>query len=1177
MSFVHLHVHTQFSLLDSSAKIPELVGRAKELGMTALAITDHGVMYGVIKFYEECKKQGIKPILGCEVYVAPDSRFIKENKKGKKYHHLVLLAENMTGYKNLMKLVSKGFTEGFYYKPRVDYELLEEYHEGLIASSACLGGIVPSKILEQNYEEAKAEALRLLKIFGEGNFFLELQDHGSPIEKAVNQQLVSLSRETGIPLIATNDSHYVYREDAETHDILLCIGTKKTLHDTDRMKYEGEQFYLKSEEEMRDVFSFLPEAIENTVKIAERCNIEITFGEYHLPEYPLPEGVKAKDYLRKLCEEGFKKRYPEEDYSKEEIEELRSRLDYELTTILSMGFTDYFLIVWDYVRFAKDNGIMVGEGRGSAAGSIVSYCLEITDIDPIKYHLLFERFLNPERISMPDIDIDFCILRRGEVIEYVKDKYGRDRAAQIVAFASMNARQVIKDVGRVLDLPQSFVDRIAKMIPEDSKATIDNTLSTNPDFFKLYEEEEEVKKLVDLSKKLEGLPRHTTLHAAGVVISKEAINEYIPLAVGKDGIVTTQFAKKTIEKLGLLKMDILALRNLTVIQETLVLINRRRVEEGKETLDIKKISHDDKNVFEMIGTGRTEGVFQLESKGMQGFMVDLKPENMEDIIAGIALYRPGPMDFIPKYNHGKKLKDKITYDCKELEPILKSTYGCIIYQEQVMQIVRDLAGYSYGRSDLLRRAMADKNGDVILRDRNNFVYGNEAEGVKGCVKNGIDAKIAHKIYDDMLDFANYAFNRSHSAAYSIITYQTAYLKYYYPKEYMAALLTSVMAKIEKISKYVEAIRKMGILLLRPDINEGRAEFTVTEEGVRYGLSAIKGLGDGVIHSIIKEREKNGLFHSLSDFINRLSDCGINKKNIEGLIKAGAVDCFSGTRKEKLSGYQSMMNQAAFDRNARKGGQLTFLDFMSEEEKRDLEIKLPVLGEFDEDILLKFEKEIVGVYLSGHPLEAYKDLLDKNITADALDFEVDESEEEGEENVEKVDSYIKDGQTYIVGGILNKLTYKYTKYNTRMAILELEDRVGIVEVTVFERTLNRYSSVLFEEGRYIIKGKARVNDGFRTSLIADTIIPFEEVPRDLWIKFKDKKTYQEMEALLERRFHETGNVKVVVYCHAEKQQKYLENLGGVSISPQLLRGLYEDFGEENVKIVVKSIEQMKKMY
>ena len=989
MSFTHLHLHTGFSLLDGSSKISELVKRVKELGMDACAITDHGVMYGVIEFYKACKAEGIKPIIGCEVYVAPNSRFEKgAEKSAKRYNHLILLAENDTGHKNLMKIVSRGFTEGFYYKPRVDYELLREYHEGIIASSACLAGIVPTKLREGDYEGAKAEALRLRDIFGENNFFLELQDHGLPEQKFVNQGLMRISAETGIPLIATNDCHYLYKEDAEAHDVLICIQTQKIVTDDDRMKYEGGQFYVKSPEEMKEIFHYIPEAIENTEKIAERCNVEIEFGKYHLPEYPVPEGYTALSYLNKLCEDGFKARY--EGIIGDEENELRARLKYEIDTISNMGFVDYFLIVWDYINFAKENNIAVGPGRGSAAGSIVAYCLGITGVDPIKYNLLFERFLNPERVTMPDIDIDFCVLRRQEVIDYVTEKYGREKVVQIVTFGTMAAKMVIRDVGRALDLPYSFCDKVAKMIPNELKMNIDKALKDNPDLMQLYEENEEAKKLIDLSRRLEGLPRHTSIHAAGVVISKREVDSYVPISTSSDGAVTTQYTMETIEQLGLLKMDFLGLRNLTVIEKAVELVNRNRRKSGQEDFDIEKIDMEDENIYLMISEGKTEGVFQLESPGMTGFMKKLRPDNIEDIIAGISLYRPGPMEFIDDYINGKRNSTEIEYDCEELKPILKSTYGCIVYQEQVMQIVRELAGYSYGQSDLLRRAMSKKKDSVMRQERQNFVYGDEAKGIPGCVAKGVSEQVANKIYDKMIDFAKYAFNRSHAAAYAFITYQTAYLKYYYPKEYMAALLTSVMSNTGKVSEYILSSKNMGIAILPPDVNEGEGNFTAVKEGIRYGMSAIKGLGENVTETIVKDREERREYKSLSDLVERLSGI-LNKKGLEALIKSGALDGLSGTRREKMAVYEQVLDSVSHEKHSKMAGQLSLFDIAPQEDLSSLEVKMPVLGEFDMETKLAFEKEMIGIYLSGHPLYDYQVFLRGICNTNSMDFAYDEEE------------------------------------------------------------------------------------------------------------------------------------------------------------------------------------------
>ena len=890
MAFTHLHVHTEYSLLDGSSKIKELTARAKELGMDSLAITDHGVMYGVIDFYKAARENGIKPIIGCEVYVAPGSRFDRENVSGEdRYYHLILLAENNTGYQNLMKIVSKGFVDGFYYKPRVDYEVLTTYHEGIIALSACLAGEVQRNLERGLYEDAKKSALRYEQIFGKGNFFLELQDHGIPAQKLVNQGLMRLSKELSIELVATNDSHYIYADDAQAHDILLCIQTGKKVTDENRMRYEGGQYYLKSEEEMRSLFPYAPQAIENTAKIAARCNVEIEFGVTKLPQFQVPEGETSWSYLNRLCMEGLKRRYPDDDGT------LKARLDYELDVIHTMGYVDYFLIVWDFIHFARSQGIPVGPGRGSAAGSIVSYCLEITNIDPIRYDLLFERFLNPERVSMPDIDIDFCFERRQEVIDYVVRKYGKDQVVQIVTFGTLAAKGVIRDVGRVLDMPYAQCDAIAKMVPNDLGMTLDRALKESPDLRNAYNSDSHVNYLIDMSKRLEGLPRHTSMHAAGVVISRTSVDEYVPLSRAADGTITTQFTMTTLEELGLLKMDFLGLRTLTVISNAV-----RQVEKNHGIhLDMDHIDYNDKQVLDSIGTGKTEGIFQLESSGMKAFMKELKPENLEDIIAGISLYRPGPMDFIPKYLKGKNDRNAITYDCPQLEHILGPTYGCIVYQEQVMQIVRDLAGYTMGRSDLVRRAMSKKKASVMEKERQNFVYGNPEEGVAGCIANGIDEKTANTIYDEMIDFAKYAFNKSHAACYAVVAYQTAYLKYYYPLEFMAALMTSVMDNAGKTAEYILTCRQMGISILPPDINEGESGFSVSGNAIRYGLSAIKSVGTSVVDSIVAERQQNGLFTSLEDFVERMTNKEANKKTMENFIKSGALDSLPGNRRQKM--------------------------------------------------------------------------------------------------------------------------------------------------------------------------------------------------------------------------------------------------------------------------------------
>ena len=1158
MSFTHLHLHTGYSLLDGSSKIPELVRRVKELGMDACAITDHGVMYGVIEFYKACKAEGIKPIIGCEVYVAPGSRFEKgKEKSAERYNHLILLAENDTGHKNLMKLVSRGFTEGFYYKPRVDYELLSEYHEGIIASSACLAGIVPTKLRNGDYEGAKKEAMRLQQIFGENNFFMELQDHGLSEQKFVNQGLMRISSETGIPLVATNDCHYLYKEDAEAHDVLICIQTQKNVYDEDRMKYEGGQFYVKSPEEMEEVFHYIPEAILNTEEIARRCNVEIEFGKYHLPLYPVPEGYTSLSYLNKLCEDGFKKRYEGVDADTEAS--LRERLKYETDTISNMGFVDYFLIVWDYINFAKENHIAVGPGRGSAAGSIVAYCLGITGVDPIRYNLLFERFLNPERVTMPDIDVDFCVLRRQEVIDYVTEKYGREKVVQIVTFGTMAAKMVIRDVGRALDLPYSFCDKVAKMIPNELKMNIEKALLINPDLKRLYDEDEEAKKLIDLSRRLEGLPRHTSIHAAGVVISKREVDCYVPVSTSSDGAVTTQYTMETIEQLGLLKMDFLGLRNLTVIEKAVELVNRNRKKEGRDELDIEKIDMEDENIYLMISEGRTEGVFQLESPGMTSFMKKLRPDNIEDIIAGISLYRPGPMDFIDDYINGKRNAATIEYDCEELVPILKSTYGCIVYQEQVMQIVRDLAGYSYGQSDLLRRAMSKKKDSVMKEERKNFVYGDESKGIPGCVANGVSEQVANKIYDKMIDFAKYAFNRSHAAAYAFITYQTAYLKYYYPKEYMAALLTSVMSNTGKVSEYILSGKEMGIAILPPDVNEGEGNFTTASGGIRYGMSAIKGLGENVTDAIVRDREERGPYKSLTDLIERLAG-SINKKGLEALIKSGALDGLSGSRREKMAVYEQVLDSISHEKHSKMAGQLSLFDIAPKDELSTLEVKMPVLGEFDVETKLAFEKEMLGVYLSGHPLESYQDMLKSVCNATSLDFAYDE--EEGMVNVAP-------GKDYILGGIASVVNIKLTRNNQRMAFITLEDLVGSVEVIVFPRDFEKYKELIEEGRKYIISGKASLEENDAAKLIAGKIIPFEEVPREVWLQFENKAELERVEDELNKIFEgNKGNARVMLYCREERQVKRVNTVRGISYAEAVIDELKHKLGCDNVKIVVK---------
>ena len=1150
MAFTHLHVHTEYSLLDGSSKIKELTARAKELGMDSLAITDHGVMYGVIDFYRAAKEVGIKPVLGCEVYVAPGSRFDRENTGGEdRYYHLVLLAENDQGYKNLMKIVSKGFVEGFYYKPRVDYEVLETYHEGVIALSACLAGEVQKYLARGMYEEAMRSAQRYEGIFGKNNFFLELQDHGLPEQKMVNQGLLRLSRDTGIELVATNDIHYTFAEDEKAHDILLCIQTGKKVADEDRMRYAGGQYYCKSEEEMQALFPYAREALENTHKIAERCNVEIEFGVTKLPKYEVPEGFDSWTYLNHLCREGFKTRYPEDDGT------LSRRLDYELDVIRTMGYVDYFLIVWDFINYARSKDIMVGPGRGSAAGSIVSYTLGITNIDPVRYNLLFERFLNPERVSMPDIDVDFCYERRQEVIDYVVEKYGKDQVVQIVTFGTLAAKGVVRDVGRVLDLPYAMCDSIAKMIPNDLGMTLDKAIAANPDLRKLYNEDAQVKYLIDMSKRLEGLPRHTSMHAAGVVIGSRSIDEFVPLSKAADGTITTQFTMTTIEELGLLKMDFLGLRTLTVIQNAVHLAEK----DYNISIDIDHIDFDDKKVLESIGTGRTEGVFQLESGGMKSFMKELKPENLEDIIAGISLYRPGPMDFIPRYLKGKNDKSSITYECPQLEPILSPTYGCIVYQEQVMQIVRDLAGYTMGRSDLVRRAMSKKKTAVMEKERQNFVYGNEAEGVKGCIANGIDEKTANHIYDEMIDFAKYAFNKSHAAAYAVVSYQTAYLKYYYPKEFMAALMSSVMENVSKFSEYILNCRRMmNIAVLPPDINEGESGFSVSGGGIRYGLSAIKSVGKPVVDAILEERERNGKFRTMEDFINRMTQREVNRRTLENFIKSGALDSLPGTRRQKMAVGPALLENKARERKNAFEGQLSLFDIAGEEEKKEFEVVFPDVGEYAKEELLAFEKDILGVYISGHPLDDYETLWRENITATAADFIVDEETEE---------AVVKDGIKAVVGGLVTGKTVKTTRTGQLMAFITLEDLMGSVEVIVFPRDYEKNRDLLTEDEKLFIRGRVSLGDEPVGKLVCEQVIPFDAVPRQLWLQFEDIAGYQAMEAeLMELLKSSEGNAQVVIYLKKERAKKILPPNWNVMADVGLLNRLYGKVGEKNVRVV-----------
>ncbi|RHV00419.1 DNA polymerase III subunit alpha [Blautia sp. OM07-19] len=1153
MNFTHLHVHTEYSLLDGSNKIQEYVNRVRELGMDSAAITDHGVMYGVIDFYRAARAAGINPILGCEVYVAPGSRFDREIGSGDdRYYHLVLLAENNQGYANLMKIVSKSFVEGFYYKPRVDLQLLEKYHEGLIALSACLAGEVARFLTRGMYEDAKAAALRYQDIFGKGNFFLELQDHGIPEQQNVNQQLLKMHRETGIELVATNDVHYTLAEDAQPHDVLLCLQTGKKLSDENRMRYDGGQYYVKSPEEMERLFPYATEALENTHKIAERCHVEIEFGVTKLPKFDVPEGYTSWEYLNELCFKGLEERY------QPVTEELKERLNYELSTIKNMGYVDYFLIVWDFIRYARDHDIMVGPGRGSAAGSLVAYTLGITQLDPIRYDLLFERFLNPERVSMPDIDVDFCFERRQEVIDYVRRKYGDDCVVQIVTFGTLAARGVIRDVGRVMDLPYAQVDTIAKMIPQELNITIDKALKMNPELKKTYEDQPEIHDLIDTARRLEGLPRHTSMHAAGVVISQKDVSEYVPLSRAQDGSIVTQFTMTTLEELGLLKMDFLGLRTLTVIQNAVHLIEQ----DTGVHLDMQQIDYNDKKVLDSLGTGRSDGVFQLESAGMKNFMKELKPQSLEDVIAGISLYRPGPMDFIPQYIRGKNHPDTIQYDCPQLEPILKPTYGCIVYQEQVMQIVRNLAGYTLGRSDLVRRAMSKKKAAVMEKERQNFVYGNEAEGVPGCIANGISEQVANKIYDEMIDFAKYAFNKSHAAAYAVVSYQTAFLKYYYPVEFMAALMTSVIEMPNKVAEYIQVCRQMGISILPPDVNCGIYGFSVDHGAIRYGLSAIKSVGRPVINALVEEREKNGTYRSLKDFIERLTGI-VNKRAIENFIKAGALDCLEGNRRQKMNVYGQIVDSIAQEKKNSFAGQMSLFDLVSDEDKKDFEIRMPNVGEYDKEMVLAFEKEVLGIYLSGHPLEGYRGIMDKMISAKTTDFQPDE-----ESGIPKV----YDGQKVIIGGMITERTIKYTRNNKVMAFLTVEDLVGTVEVVVFPRDYEKWQTLITDDARVFIQGRVNAEDDRPSKLILEKVHSFEDIPREIWIQFKDKAEYSAAEAELQSFLQSaSGTSAVVIYLKDVKAMKRLPAAFCIRSNEEILSELKKKYGESNVKVVERVLK------
>ncbi|MCQ2535639.1 MAG: DNA polymerase III subunit alpha [Lachnospiraceae bacterium] len=1186
MAFTHLHVHTEYSLLDGSNKIKDYVSKVKELGMNAAAITDHGVMYGCIDFYNECLEQGIKPILGCEVYVSPESRFDREAGHGEdRYYHLILLCENEVGFHNLIKIVSIGFTEGYYYKPRVDRETLEKYKEGLICCSACLAGEVQKLLTRGFYEEAKKAALWHRDIFGENNYFLELQDHGYEEQKGVNAQLVRLSKETGIPLVATNDVHYTNAEDADAHDLLLCIQTGKTVNDVDRMRYEGGQFYVKSEQEMRELFPYAEEAIDNTQKIADRCNIEIKFNEYKLPHFDVPEGYDSFTYLKELCEKGLKERFARyyengnETYHNFTFAQLEEKLNYELNVIQTMGFVDYFLIVWDFIKYARDNGIAVGPGRGSAAGSIVSYTIGITDIDPIKYELIFERFLNPGRVTMPDIDIDFCVDRRGEVIDYVKRKYGNDNVTQIITFGRLLAKGVVRDVARVLDMPYSVGDMIAKKVPNEAK-NLTEAMNLNPELKAMYTSDPQIKHLLDMALKLEGLSRNSGVHAAGVVIAPKPVYEFVPVSRGTEDNITTQYTKDTVEHLGLLKMDFLGLRNLTIIQDAINAIE----ENHNVKIDFHTMEFDDKKVFDLISSGHTEGIFQLESKGMKSFMKDLKPQSIEEVIAGISLYRPGPMDFIPAYIKGKQNRDLITYDCPQLKPILENTYGCIVYQEQVMQIVRDLAGFDLPRSDEVRRYMSKKKMDKMEHERQNFVYGSKEDGIPGCINNGIDESVAQKIYDELIEFSKYAFNKSHAAAYAEVAYQTAWLKTYYPVEYMASLMTRAIGATDDLRGYIVHAKSLGIDILPPSINESIGGFSASGKNIRFGLSAIKNVGSNCVVALIEEREKNGPFRNLDDFIRRMDSGSINKRAVENFIKAGVFDGLGDNRQQMMMVFEPLMDSISKSKKSVIAGQVSLFDLVDEEAKADFEITMPDTPEYDKEILLGFEKDVLGIYLSGHPLEEYTELMEKHVTATSSDFMLPEQSEDAEEG-EVLEVALPDGKEVVVGGLLASVTTKYTKKGDPMAIAELEDMYGTIEITIFPRPFEKNREYLEKDSKVFVSGRVQTEENKNGKLLADRIVPFDgnltslqvrnsnwgaskvkEPTKELWLRFANmdeyKEKYPEVEKILK---HMPGNNPVFVYILDTKQRKQLDRRLSVSLSQEDLTALRNMLGENNVGI------------
>ena len=1151
-NFVHLHIHSEYSLLDGANRIKDLPIRAKELGMDAIALTDHGSMFGTIDFYKACKANGIKPIIGCEVYVAPRSRKDKDPNLDARYNHLILLAKNNDGYKNLAKLVSLGYTEGFYYKPRIDKETLEQYHENLICCSACLAGEVNQAILKNNMEEAKKVALWFKKLFGE-DYYLEIQNNGIKEQVLVNQKLIELSRELDIPLVATNDAHYLKREDAYNHEVLLCIQTGKKMSDEDRMKFETDELYVKSPEEMSDYFKNVPEAIENTVKIAEKCNVEFEFGHTILPNYDVPEEFETHyDYLKKLCDDGIKNRYGENP-----TKEILERAEFEMNVINQMGYVDYFLIVWDYIHYAKTHNIPVGPGRGSGAGSIVAYAIEITDIDPIKYGLIFERFLNPERISMPDFDVDFCYEKRDQVIDYVCRKYGHDHVSQIITFGTMSARMVIRDVGRVLDVPYAETDKIAKMVPNELHITIKKAMEQNRELRDLYEQNSDMKKMLDIAMALEGMPRQASTHACGIVITKDPVVDYVPL-YRRDDIISTQYIMTTLEELGLLKMDFLGLRTLTVIQDTIELVKANRgidVEFDKDMNDSK--------VYKLWQDGNSVGIFQFESQGMTNFMKELKPDCLEDIIAGVSLYRPGPMDQIPRYIANKKDPEHAVYTHPALKPILEVTYGCMVYQEQVMQIVRDLAGYSLGRADLVRRAMGKKKLDVMAKERENFIHGQVDENgniiIKGCVRNGIDEKSANKIFDEMAEFAKYAFNKSHAACYAVVAYRTAYLKAYYPVEFMAAMLNSFLGNLDKIPAYTEECKRLNIQILKPDINKSYTKFTVDGDKIRFGLGSVKNVGTSAVDEIVAERDRNGQFKDFTDFCERIQETNVNKKCIESLIKAGAFDEFNETRRTLMESFESILDTITSSNKKELEGQVNMFDLGGSDSK-EMKYTFKEFPEYSRKELLFMEKEMLGLYISGHPLDNIRHQIEMQTNINSFQMrQMENTEEIGDE----IRQEIKDGQMVKYAGIITKIKKKYTKNNKLMAFLTVEDLYGPTEIILFESAYQNCANVLMEDNIVLVNGRLSVREDEETKIVANQITEFATKKKSIFIldvTSLDEKTKVKLKGAIKFFTGDRNNMPLEIINNTVKSMA-----GGIYITPEILKEFQELIGTENAKV------------